>query len=429
MSAAIQVRGLSKEYRIGQFRGGYQTLREHLVEMGQRAVGRQRQRQSSTIWALTGVDFDVEQGEVVGIVGRNGAGKTTLLRLLSRITEPTLGYADVRGRLGSLLEVGTGFHPELSGRENIFLNGAILGMRRNEINRRFDEIVEFAGVERFLDTPVKRYSSGMYVRLAFSVAAHLEPEILIVDEVLAVGDAEFQKRCLGKMETIGSTGRTVLFVSHNMSAVARLCPRSILLDQGAVLLDGPTDDVIGRYLAGTSGSSAAREWSDSSQAPGNAHARLQSVRVIDEVGRTVDRVNTTDPVGVEIVFEMLDAEQPIVPMMSLFNAAGTLVFNALDPDSRWASPTVGIHRSRAWIPADLLNEGEHIVSVFLNTITAGRLDRHAAVPDAVSFLVADSGDGRSAKGAMAQTWGGAVSPLLDWTHDFGSIESEAGPHR
>src|ERR1035441_10317383 len=235
-NVAISVENLSKSYRIAHQANGarYKTLREDLMQMPKRILSRFQRfssplSSSETFWALKDVSFDVKQGEVVGIIGRNGAGKSTLLKILSRITEPTSGQAKIYGRVGSLLEVGTGFHPELTGRENIFLNGAILGMSRAEIRARFDEIVAFADIERFLDTPVKRYSSGMYVRLAFAVAAHLNPEILLVDEVLAVGDAEFQKKCLGKMSEVARAGRTVLFVSHNMVAVEALCPRSLLL--------------------------------------------------------------------------------------------------------------------------------------------------------------------------------------------------------
>src|SRR5436309_5304223 len=281
---AIDAVGLSKQYRIGQMHSAIDTLRDHLMHgLHTLRTGRTNRE---TIWALRDVSLEVGEGEVLGIIDRNGAGKTTLLRLLSRITEPTKGYADVTGRVGSLLEVGTGFHPELTGRENIFLNGAILGMRRSEIVRKFDEIVEFSGVEQFLDTPVKRYSSGMFVRLAFSVAAHLEPEILIVDEVLAVGDAEFQKRCLGKMESYGQSGRTVLFVSHSMPTIARLCPRLLLLDRGRLIEDGPAEHVIGRYLHGELGTAARREWRDPQAAPGDDWARLRSARVVDSTGTT-----------------------------------------------------------------------------------------------------------------------------------------------
>src|ERR671933_597884 len=265
-SLAIDVVGLSKRYRIGQMHSAIDTLHDPLMH-GLRTL-RTGRGPREYIWALDDVSFEVREGEVLGIIGRNGAGKTTLLRILSRITEPTRGHADVTGRVGSLLEVGTGFHPELTGRENVFLNGAILGMRRSEIARKFDEIVEFAGIEQFLDTPVKRYTSGMFVRLAFSVAAHLEPEILIVDEVLAVGDAEFQKRCLGKMESFGQSGGTVLFVSHSMPTIARLCPRLVLLDRGRVVEDGPAERVIGRYLHGEQGTAARRTW-PATDAPGD----------------------------------------------------------------------------------------------------------------------------------------------------------------
>jgi lipopolysaccharide transport system ATP-binding protein len=250
---AVRIENLSKQYRIGGPQARYKTIRETLMDMVA-APARRLHRlgrpapPEETIWALKDVSFEIERGEVVGIIGRNGAGKTTLLKILSRITEPTTGYAEIKGRVGSLLEVGTGFHPELTGRENIYLNGAILGMRRAEIDRKFDEIVAFSEIEKFLDTPVKRYSSGMYVRLAFSVAAHLEPEILLVDEVLAVGDAAFQKKCLGKMGDVASKGRTVLFVSHNMAAISALCPRSVLLEEGRLVYDHDTHEVIEQYL-------------------------------------------------------------------------------------------------------------------------------------------------------------------------------------
>jgi lipopolysaccharide transport system ATP-binding protein len=250
---AVRVENLSKRYRIGGPQARYKTLRESLVDMA-RAPARRLRRlgqpspEDETIWALKDVTFDVKKGDVVGIIGRNGAGKTTLLRILCRITEPTEGQAEIEGRVGSLLEVGTGFHPELTGRENIYLNGAILGMKRAEIDQRFDEIVAFSEIEKFLDTPVKRYSSGMYVRLAFSVAAHLEPEILLVDEVLAVGDAAFQKRCLGKMGDVASEGRTVLFVSHNMAAIESLCRRALTLDRGHLTMTGDPHDVVEAYL-------------------------------------------------------------------------------------------------------------------------------------------------------------------------------------
>lgn len=246
----IRVENLSKRYRISALQRKHDTLRDVIADWGFRISKFQIRNSKSdeSIWALKDVSFEVKKGEVVGIIGRNGAGKTTLLKILSRITEPTEGYAEIHGRVGSLLEVGTGFHPELSGRENIYLNGAILGMKKREIDKKFDEIVSFAEIEKFIDTPVKRYSSGMYVRLAFAVAAHLEPEILLVDEVLAVGDAEFQKKCLGKMKDVSGQGRTVLFVSHNMASIKSLCNKSIMLENGFLAIKGNTQEVIDKYI-------------------------------------------------------------------------------------------------------------------------------------------------------------------------------------
>ena len=281
------------------------------------------------------MSFEVQPGEVVGIIGRNGAGKSTLLKILSRITKPTTGQAEIYGRVGSLLEVGTGFHPELTGRENIFLNGGILGMSRREIARKFDEIVAFSEIEKFLDTPVKRYSSGMYVRLAFAVAAHLEPEILIVDEVLAVGDAAFQQKCLGKMEDVASHGRTVLFVSHNMSAITRLCPRTILLQAGQVIADGPSHEVTRVYLHSNMGTTAARSWSDPAAAPGNEVARLRSIRVRDEQGRTIEVADICKPVGIEIVFDVLEGGRILVPNFPCYDDQGTCVFHLAESDPAW----------------------------------------------------------------------------------------------
>jgi lipopolysaccharide transport system ATP-binding protein len=289
---AIRVERLAKLYRLGS-RQRYTTLRDTLADMAslpaqylRRLVQGQPLRRSGpeTFWALQDVSFEVRAGQAIGIIGRNGAGKSTLLKVLSRITEPTEGYADILGRVGSLLEVGTGFHPELTGRENIYLNGAILGMRRIEIRRRFDEIVAFAEIERFIDTPVKHYSSGMYLRLAFAVAAHLEPEILLIDEVLAVGDATFQKKCTGKMGDVAREGRTVLFVSHNMAAVRQLCPVSILLSGGSIQAFGPTDDVIRTYLANSSTHSSA-DLSQIRDRRGLGEIRFRSIRLEDEEGR------------------------------------------------------------------------------------------------------------------------------------------------
>lgn len=292
---AIRAEGLSKRYRIGQLRGGYDTLREEIARLGGRVFGGQRRVEDRYFWALSDVSFEVERGTVIGIVGRNGAGKTTLLRVLSRVTDPTSGFADIRGRLGSLLEVGTGFHPELTGRENIYLNGAILGMRRAEIARRYDEIVEFSGVQRFIATPVKRYSSGMYMRLAFAVAAHLDTDILIVDEVLSVGDAEFQKRCLGKMHEVTGEGRTVVFVSHNMGALRTLCDRAVLLVDGRVEQTGDVESVIGQYLSAGAAAGSDGGIPNANGRLGSGAVRLSRARLLEGSGARTRELRLGQP--------------------------------------------------------------------------------------------------------------------------------------
>jgi lipopolysaccharide transport system ATP-binding protein len=312
---AIRVDGLGKQYRIGGPKTRYRTFRETLIDAFAapfRRAGRLLRGEASaadldrTIWALKDVSFEVQCGEVIGIIGRNGAGKSTLLKILSRITEPTEGSADVYGRVGSLLEVGTGFHPELTGRENIYLNGAILGMHRAEIDRKLDEIVAFAEIEKFADTPVKHYSSGMYVRLAFAVAAHLEPEILLVDEVLAVGDAGFQRKCIGKLDEVAREGRTVLFVSHNMQAVSRLCSRGLLLDDGKIGFDGLPTAAISKYLDDGRAVQSIRKCSEPGE--GDDRIRIVEIRLVDELGQTVDTVDIRRPVGVSVRFRVVGAK-------------------------------------------------------------------------------------------------------------------------
>ncbi|MDX6519210.1 MAG: lipopolysaccharide transport system ATP-binding protein [Gaiellaceae bacterium] len=421
---AIRAEGLAKQYRIGQMHSSIDTLRDHLMH-GLRNLRAER-RPRETIWALDGVSFEVQEGEALGIIGRNGAGKTTLLRLLSRITEPTKGHADIRGRVGSLLEVGTGFHAELTGRENIFLNGAILGMRRAEIVRKYDEIVEFAGVETFIDTPVKRYSSGMFVRLAFSVAAHLEPEILIVDEVLSVGDADFQKRCLGKMEGFGRSGRTVLFVSHSMPTVARLCPRLLLLDRGRIVADGPAESVIGQYLHGEHGTATRQEWHDPVTAPGDEYVRLRSARVVDASGATADVVDVSDEVGIEIGFDLLKSDLAVFPWIDIYSEGGQHVFSAMDTDPAWREQRdTGRYVSTAWIPDHLLNDGTLHVTVSVKSPLLGRKPwRHAEVESALTFQVVEQSEGETARGHFAGRIGGPVRPLLRWTTRSGSTADE-----
>jgi lipopolysaccharide transport system ATP-binding protein len=365
-----------------------------------------------TIWALKNVSFEVKGGEVVGIIGRNGAGKTTLLKVLSRITKPTAGCAEVRGRVGSLLEVGTGFHPELTGRENIYLNGAILGMKKAEIERKFDEIVAFAEIEKFMDTPVKRYSSGMYVRLAFAVAAHLEPEILLVDEVLAVGDAQFQKKCLGKMGDVAREGRTVLFVSHNMAAITRLCPRTVLLDEGRVLIDGNSQEVVSAYLKSDLGTAATREWPDLQAAPGDHVVRLRAVRVLTEEGCPAESVQPQQPVGLEMEFDVLESGYVLVPIFHIFSERGGHLFSAADRDPAWQDrprPS-GRFVSVVWVPENLFNEGRFTVNVSVNS--ADQVINHFYAYDAVSLIVADS------LHDDYQPTAGSIRPAVQWTTRF-----------
>ncbi|MBA3831417.1 MAG: ABC transporter ATP-binding protein [Chthoniobacterales bacterium] len=379
---------------------------------------RQSAREAEEFLALRGVSFDIRQGEIVGLIGRNGAGKSTLLKILSRITEPTSGRAEVHGRLGSLLEVGTGFHPDLTGRDNVFLNGAILGMRRHEIARRFDEIVEFSGVSQFIDTPVKRYSSGMYLRLAFAVAAHLDTEILVVDEVLAVGDASFQKKCLAKMEDVGHHGRTVVFVSHNMMAVTRLCQRTILLDEGRVIADGPSHEIVGAYLRSGLGTTAEREWGDDSAAPGNDIVRLRALRIRTHTGEISEAMDIRLPVRVEMEFDVLTDGHSLVPNFHFFNEEGVCVFIAGDHDPAWEHRTRprGRYASTAWIPGNYLSEGTIVVSAAISTMDPVAV--HYFERDAVAFQVIDSLAGDSARGRFAGPIPGVVRPLLKWTTDF-----------
>jgi lipopolysaccharide transport system ATP-binding protein len=413
MAVAIAASGLSKRYQIGELDAPYGTLRDSIAGML-----RKRRRHRDELWALQDVDFDVREGEVVGVIGRNGAGKSTLLKLLTRITSPSAGRAEIRGRVGSLLEVGTGFHPELTGRENVFLNGAVLGMKRREIQRKFDDIVEFSGVEKFLDTPVKRYSSGMYVRLAFSVAAHLEPEILLVDEVLAVGDAEFQRRCLGRMEDFGDSGRTVLFVSHNMQTIAQLCDRTLLFEGGRLVRDGESAEVVAHYLQSVHGSASARYW-ELEDSPGRGDlARLRSVRVVDEDGDTVSAVDVRRPVGIEIGFTVLREGRPILPKIKVRDRQGDVAFNAMDTDPRWDEPMPpGDYLATAWIPGNLLNEGLVSVDVGIMSLDAPKLYPHTGDYDVVSFHVQDPGEGDSARGRFTGQWHGVVRPLLEWTFE------------
>ncbi len=419
MTVMVTAEDLAKRYRIGELQSTYGTLRESLASAARRMARLEHKPHYEEIWALRSVNFEVRDGEVLGIIGANGAGKSTLLKILTRITTPTEGRAEIRGRVGSLLEVGTGFHPELTGRENVYMNGSVLGMQRREITRKFPEIVEFAGVERFIDTPVKRYSSGMSVRLAFAVAAQLEPEILLVDEVLSVGDAEFQRRCLGRMEELSNSGRTLLFVSHNMEAVSQLCTRAIQITNGEIVNDGPAGDVVARYLQTVGGTGSSITWDDPDTAPGDDLVRLRSARVVGEDGSTADAVDVRKPVGIEIGFRVSHlADSAIFPKIKVMDRQGHPAFNAMDTSPRWQDPTEpGDYLATAWIPPNLLNEGYTSVEVAVVSTGGSTLYPRASVFDAVSFHVQDPGEGDSARGIFTGEWKGVVRPLLEWTTD------------
>lgn len=418
----ISVEEMSKRYLIGRQAEKGDGLR-HVLEQAVRAPlgwfrsgNKETSSKNEEFWALRDLNFEVKEGEVVGFIGRNGAGKSTLLKILSRITEPTRGRIHLRGRVSSLLEVGTGFHPELTGRENIFLNGAILGMGRLEIKRKFDEIVAFADLEKFLDTPVKRYSSGMYVRLAFAVAAHLEPEILIVDEVLAVGDAEFQKKCMLKMGDVAHAGRTVLFVSHNMQAVTRLCSRCILLHAGQIKMDGPSTQVANAYLNTGVTTTAAREWSDITTAPGDEAVRLCGVRVRSVAGEVVDSTDIRESVGVELEYEVLAPGLQLLPHFALRNQDGTVLFVAVDVDPQWRGRRrpPGRYISTGWIPGNLLAEGFFYVQAVVMSLEPEVI--HMIVDEAAAFRVVDDLTAKdTARGDYGKPMPGELRPLLDWT--------------
>ena len=414
-SPMIKVEDVSKRYRLGTNQLAFQTLRERLADIAKSRLNRQGNGNGddNTIWALHNINFEVAKGEVVGIIGRNGAGKSTLLKILSRITEPTTGRIELWGRVGSLLEVGTGFHPELTGRENIFLNGVIMGMKHRELARKFDEIVAFAEISKFLDTPVKRYSSGMYVRLAFAVAAHLEPEILIVDEVLAVGDDLFQKKCLGKMATIAGEGRTVLFVSHNMPAVINLCPRVILLDHGGVVRDGNSADVISYYFQSGGARSADREWPDISVAPGDDVVRLRRVSVVDENDQVCQSIDIRKKVGIRFEYDVLQASRVLLPGFSIATEAGQIAFYAGDREPDWQnSPRPkGRYVSTGWIPGNFLNAGTIVVGV---TISRPRpTHKHVHEQGVLSFQVIDQmGPGTARGDYPGRHFAGAVRTAI-----------------
>jgi lipopolysaccharide transport system ATP-binding protein len=418
----IRVENLSKKYILGQQKEGgssYKSLRESMSNgaksLGKKVLkpGSKEDLNASTqeFWALKDVSFEIKQGDRVGFIGRNGAGKSTLLKVLSRITEPTSGSIRIKGRVASLLEVGTGFHPELTGRENIFLNGAILGMSKVDIKRKFDEIVAFAEVEKFLDTPVKRYSSGMYVRLAFAVAAHLEPEILIVDEVLAVGDAQFQKKCLGKMEDVGKEGRTVLFVSHQMSAILSLCDRAILLNRGNCIGDGEPTKMISKYLA--VGNSSNGEIVDNSQVSPSKKLKLRKLRIVNDFGKLSTEFELKENVFLEIHYEVIQPGRGYNVSFEINNLQHGCIFCSalmdIEPmDTLRKHVETDYYIARIKLPTEIMRNGEYSIKASSTIPSVEVLDimkeeLYFNLLDATS-PVAKSGEGRN----------GCILPVLTW---------------
>jgi lipopolysaccharide transport system ATP-binding protein len=410
---AIRCEGLGKRYRIGE-QVAYKTLRETLTTGFQAPFrrlfskrGAAEAQDNSDLWALRDLTLEVKQGEVLGVIGRNGSGKSTLLKMLSRITKPTEGQAEIRGRVGTLLEVGAGFHPELTGRENIFLNGAVLGMKRREIQRKFDEIVDFSGCSRMLDTAVKHYSSGMYVRLAFAVAAHLETEILFVDEVLAVGDATFQKKCLGKIDDVAHQGRTILFVSHNMLAVDSLCTRAICLHNGRVTLEGDPKTVTSRYLQDGLPVLSQVVYDDISTAPGNDSIRLHRARVRPADGSSDTQITVRTPIVAEFDYWKFSAQTRLCLSAEVMNEHGVNLFTTFKMGQP-AAPQ-GLVRSSVLVPADFLNDGSYrinLVAYLDDDLEIARWD------DVIGFDVHDAAS--ELRGLYHDEWPGVVRPNLEW---------------
>ncbi|HXI22978.1 MAG TPA: polysaccharide ABC transporter ATP-binding protein [Pyrinomonadaceae bacterium] len=413
MSRIISIESVNKLYYLGAKHGG--SLRESISQFARNPLGHLRANgngRRQELWALKDVSFDVKQAEIVGLIGSNGAGKSTLLKILSRITEPTSGRITLHGRVGSLLEIGTGFHPELTGRENIFLNGAILGMKRQEIARKFDEIVAFSEIERFIDTAVKYYSSGMYVRLAFAVAAHLEPEILIVDEVLAVGDAAFQKKCLGKMGDVAGEGRTVIFVSHSMQAVNRLCTRAVCLSRGEVVADGLPPEVTEQYLQQLPKAESFARLAEIIQSlPPDPSFRLKDI-TLSQSGESSGRVVSGRPVEIAIHYDVLQHTTGMRVFFDLCDVDGSLIFRSFHDDNMDVVPTIppGQYVSRAEIPGDLLGPIPYELRVH-----AGIHNVRMCTPGTgIRIPLAVEPTGR-ANGAYVDTFRGKLSLPIRWT--------------
>ncbi len=417
----LQVENLYKQYRLGLTGTG--SLRDDIGSLWAKIRGKEDPNlkigeannretiEGEYVWALQNINFEVKQGEVLGIIGKNGAGKSTLLKILSKVTAPTTGNIKIKGRIASLLEVGTGFHPELTGRENIFLNGAILGMTKNDIKSKLDEIIEFSGIGKYIDTPVKRYSSGMYVRLAFAVAAHLEPEILILDEVLAVGDAEFQKKCLGKMKDVAGEGRTVIFVSHNMDAVQSLCNTGIYLKNGTIVYQNTAKETVQKYLGSELSQKTKMEWKDKKL--GDEVAELNYVRIIDENNNHIEHIQVGEKIGIEYEYTVKKEGYKPIPNIHFFTIKGEYVFIGGE-DEKEHHGQVGTHTVVMWLPKDLLNTASYCVNIALSTLSPVIVHFNA-----IESLVFDVTEDLNKRGnEYVNEWPGVVRPKLDCKSTF-----------
>lgn len=412
MKPAIEIKNLGKQYTL-QEAPPYMALRD-VISQPLKKLFSLTASKVNTFWALRDINLSIEPGERVGIIGRNGAGKSTLLKIISRITPPSTGEAFIRGRVGSLLEVGTGFHPELTGRENIYLNGSILGLKKAEINRQLEAIIDFSGVEKFIDSPLKHYSSGMQLRLAFSVAAHLEPEILLIDEVLAVGDLEFQKKCLGKMEEVSKKdGRTILFVSHNLDSIRKFCTTTLLLEKGKLIASGPTEQIINQYVAGHLDTVAEQAWPEG-KISYNKLVRLEKIWLHHKNGTGGARFDTTEEIGISMTYEVLTDDVVFTHGINLFNQEQVNVFNSHDVTSAGAMQKrkKGHYTATAWIPGHLLPEG--IFSISAAIFVPNPVDVFIHVHDVLSFEIYTDFSKLTARGQYTEEFPGIVRPLIQW---------------
>lgn len=409
----IQVDQLSKKYRLGVFGSG--TLREDISQLISKMRGKsiapiakdKRSTGTGDFWALRDIEFSVNEGEILGIIGKNGAGKSTLLKILSQITSPTDGEIKLKGRVASLLEVGTGFHPELTGRENIFLNGAILGMTKEEIKSKLDEIISFSGIEHHIDTPVKRYSSGMKVRLGFAVAAHLEPEILVIDEVLAVGDADFQKKCLGKMKDVSQSGRTVLFVSHNMTAVRSLCSRCILLEEGKLVFEGSPDEAVSRYLGGAVGQRVSHVWEEKA-APGNEVIKLNSINLVNRNKSENSPISMEDDFAVQLNYNLIESADRYDFTLQFKGPEGEILFATGTGILPEKSNDAGVYSAQLLVPGNLFNSGTVEVNLL---IVKNRRELIQSIDSLLSFTIIEKA---KQEGQWMGKAKGYFAPVLSW---------------